>query len=50
MQMAVPEVMDISKESTKTLEAYGAKPGGASLYAVAGKETNRTGCEVRATL
>ena len=31
MQMSVPEVMDISKESPKTLEAYGAKPGGASL-------------------
>ena len=31
MQMAVPEVMDISKESKKTLEAYGAQPGGASF-------------------
>jgi hypothetical protein len=31
MQMTVPEVMDISKENAKTLEAYGAKPGGASL-------------------
>ena len=31
MQMSVPEVMDISKESAKTLEAYGAQPGGASL-------------------
>ncbi|MFT4549621.1 MAG: hypothetical protein ACI8XO_004103 [Verrucomicrobiales bacterium] len=31
MQMSVPEVMDISKESPKTLEAYGAQPGGASL-------------------
>jgi len=31
MQMAVPEVMDISKENAKTLEAYGAKPGGSSL-------------------
>jgi Protein of unknown function (DUF1501) len=31
MQTAVPEVMDISKESPKTLEAYGAKPGEASL-------------------
>lgn len=31
MQTAVPEVMDISKESQKTLEAYGATPGGASL-------------------
>ncbi len=31
MQMSVPEVMDISKESKKTLEAYGATPGGASL-------------------
>ncbi|MGB0153255.1 MAG: DUF1501 domain-containing protein [Verrucomicrobiales bacterium] len=31
MQTAVPEVMDISKESSKTLEAYGATPGEASL-------------------
>ncbi len=31
MQTAVPEVMDISKESPKTLEAYGAEPGEASL-------------------
>ena len=31
MQTSVPEVMDISKESPKTLEAYGAKPGGASF-------------------
>jgi hypothetical protein len=31
MQVAVPEVMDISRESQKTLEAYGAKPGEASL-------------------
>jgi hypothetical protein len=31
MQTSVPEVMDISKESTATLEAYGAKPGEASL-------------------
>ncbi|MBA72704.1 MAG: sulfatase [Verrucomicrobiales bacterium] len=31
MQMAVPEVMDISKESKKTLEAYGAQPGGSSF-------------------
>ena len=31
MQTSVPEVMDISKESPKTLEAYGAKPGEASL-------------------
>ena len=31
MQMSVPEVMDISQESPKTLEAYGAQPGGASL-------------------
>ena len=31
MQMSVPEVMDISKEPKKTLEAYGAQPGGASL-------------------
>jgi hypothetical protein len=27
MQVAVPEVMDISKESKQTLEAYGAQPG-----------------------
>jgi hypothetical protein len=31
MQTSVPEVMDISRESTKTLEAYGAQPGGASF-------------------
>ncbi len=31
MQTAVPEVMDISKESQKTLEAYGATPGESSL-------------------
>jgi len=31
MQASVPEVMDISKESPRTLEAYGAEPGGASL-------------------
>ncbi len=31
MQMAVPEVMDLSKESPETLKAYGATPGGASL-------------------
>ena len=31
MQASVPEVMDISKESKKTLEAYGAQVGGASL-------------------
>jgi len=31
MQTSVPEVMDISKESKKTLEAYGAQMGGASL-------------------
>ena len=31
MQTAVPEVMDISKESKETLENYGAKPGGASF-------------------
>ncbi len=31
MQMSVPEVMDISKESPKTLEAYGAKPGASSF-------------------
>lgn len=31
MQTAVPEVMDISKESPKTLEAYGAEPGASSL-------------------
>ncbi|HZL36239.1 MAG TPA: DUF1501 domain-containing protein [Tepidisphaeraceae bacterium] len=27
MQVAVPDVMDISRESAKTLEMYGAKPG-----------------------
>ena len=31
MQTSVPEVMDISKESVATLEAYGAKPGEASF-------------------
>ena len=31
MQTSVPDVMDISKESKKTLEDYGAQVGGASL-------------------
>jgi hypothetical protein len=31
MQIAVPDVMDISKESKETLEQYGAKPGEASF-------------------
>jgi Protein of unknown function (DUF1501) len=31
MQMSVPEVMDFSKETKETLEAYGAKPGAASF-------------------
>ena len=31
MQASVPDVMDISKESQKTLDAYGAEVGGASL-------------------
>ena len=31
MQTAVPEVMDITRESKETLEAYGAEPGGASF-------------------
>ena len=31
MQASVPEVMDISKESKPTLEAYGAQPGAASF-------------------
>jgi hypothetical protein len=31
MQMAVPEVMDISREAKKTLEMYGAQPGASSL-------------------
>jgi hypothetical protein len=31
MQVAVPEVMDISKEPTKLLEDYGAKPGAPSF-------------------
>ena len=31
MQMSVPEVMDISKESQKTLESYGAQPGASSF-------------------
>ena len=31
MQMSVPEVMDISKESKKTIESYGAQPGASSF-------------------
>jgi hypothetical protein len=31
MQMSVPEVMDINRETPATLEAYGAKPGEASF-------------------
>ncbi|MFM8633822.1 MAG: DUF1501 domain-containing protein [Planctomycetia bacterium] len=31
MQTSVPDVMDISKEPTRVLEAYGAKPGESSL-------------------
>ncbi|MCA9104061.1 MAG: DUF1501 domain-containing protein [Pirellulaceae bacterium] len=31
MQMAVPEAMDISRESAETIEAYGAQPGQASF-------------------
>lgn len=31
MQTSVPEVMDITKESKETLEAYGAEPGGSSF-------------------
>jgi hypothetical protein len=31
MQTSVPEVMDIGKEPQKTLESYGAQPGGASF-------------------
>ena len=31
MQASVPEVMDISRESKETLEAYGAQPGQSSL-------------------
>jgi len=31
MQTAVPEVMDISKETRQTIEAYGAEPGTSSL-------------------
>jgi hypothetical protein len=31
MQMSAPEVMDISQETPKTLETYGAKPGEASF-------------------
>tara|TARA_B100000963_G_scaffold140975_1_gene122755 strand:- start:798 stop:2255 length:1458 start_codon:yes stop_codon:yes gene_type:complete len=31
MQASVPEVMDISRESAQTLEAYGAQPGASSL-------------------
>jgi hypothetical protein len=31
MQMSVPEVMDIAKESPETIELYGAQPGGSSF-------------------
>jgi hypothetical protein len=31
MQTSVPEVMDITKETKETVEAYGAQPGGASF-------------------
>jgi hypothetical protein len=31
MQTAVPEVMDITKETKETIDAYGAQPGGASF-------------------
>lgn len=31
MQVSVPEVMDISRESPETLEAYGAQPGASSF-------------------
>jgi hypothetical protein len=31
MQLSVPEVMDISRESARTIEAYGAKPGESSF-------------------
>jgi uncharacterized protein (DUF1501 family) len=31
MQVAVPEVMDLSREPTRVLDAYGAKPGAASF-------------------
>jgi hypothetical protein len=31
MQVSVPEVMDITRESAETLEAYGAQPGAASF-------------------
>jgi hypothetical protein len=31
MQLAVPEVMDLNKETKKTLETYGANPGAASF-------------------
>src|SRR5208337_2652502 len=31
MQTSVPEVMDISRESAKTIADYGATPGGASF-------------------
>ena len=31
MQVSVPEVMDITKETKETLEAYGAQPGAASF-------------------
>ena len=31
MQIAVPEIMDISRETQNTLDAYGARPGKSSL-------------------
>src|SRR4051794_11536630 len=31
MQVAVPEIMDLSKETKQTIEAYGAQPGAASF-------------------
>ena len=33
MQTSVPDLMDITKESKATLEAYGAEPGGRRIAA-----------------
>ena len=52
MQTAVPEVMDITRETQETLDAYGAKPGGAELcqQLPAGPAAGRAGRAFRAAL
>ena len=52
MQTAVPEVMDISRETKATLEAYGAQPGGASFaqQLPAGPAAGRAGRALRAAV